>query len=62
MSIGGHPEDSLLVFVEVLDVAFRKSLGSKALVYGDGSSLRKYSSGVLNLIPTFEAKPLFCFQ
>lgn len=48
----------LLESTDVLDVAFKKSRGSKVLVNGSGCSLRKYSSGVTNLMPMFEAKSL----
>lgn len=48
----------LLVSVEVLNVAFRKSFGSSVLVNGNGCSLRKYSSGVLKSICAFVAKSL----
>ena len=54
-------ESDLLVFVEVVDAALSNAAGSKVLVNGSGSSWRKYSSGVLNSIPTFAAKFLpFC--
>ena len=54
-------ESVLLVSVEVVDAALSNAEGSKVLVNGSGSSWRKYSSGVLNSIPTFAAKSLpFC--
>ena len=48
----------LLVSVEAVDAALSNAEGSKVLVNGCGSSWRKYSSGVLNSIPTFAAKSL----
>ena len=55
---GMQVESDLLVFVEVVDAALTNAAGSKVLVNGSGSSWRKYSSGVLNSIPTFAAKSL----
>lgn len=58
---GTQVKSGLLVSVDVVDAALRNAAGSKVLVNGSGSSPRKYSSGVLNTIPTFAAKSLpFC--
>ena len=55
---GTQVERFLLVFVDAVDAALRNAAGSNVLMNGSGSSPRKYSSGVLNTIPTFAAKSL----